>query len=161
MRAEQDGAAISDRMDSAMDSVTEQRQPSTEAEAGETRASASAFIPTMPATAVSNGQTESWLSRLRRWLMPTADERANEYAERLARLDQAVARHPVAASNYILRGELHLAAGMIDHAVRDFQQGLDLANRQLVVEDWGMVTQTLRDRAVIGLEQALARQRDE
>jgi hypothetical protein len=54
-----------------------------------------------------------------------------------------------------MRGELHLSAGMIDPALRDFRQGLALAERQLYTEQWGIIAQVMRDRAREGLEQAL------
>jgi tetratricopeptide (TPR) repeat protein len=98
-------------------------------------------------------------TRLRRSVLPKADERAEDYLRRLRLLDEAIERYPQSPSGYVLRGELHLSAGMIDPALRDFRQGLTLAERQLYTEQWGLVAQVMRDRAREGLTQALSLKR--
>jgi tetratricopeptide (TPR) repeat protein len=102
--------------------------------------------------APENGAAWGWL---RRWFLPTASEQAARYHQRLAELDQAIALHPEAVSNYVLRGELHLWAGYHDLAVADFQQALALGTQQLEAERWGVITQAMRDRAFEGLNRAL------
>lgn len=98
---------------------------------------------------------ETFWGKLRRWLFPSAAERAELYQQRLMELDYAIELYPEAPSNYVFRGEYHLAAHFYDQAVSDFQQALELASQQLEVEDWGLITQTMRDRALNGLERAL------
>lgn len=92
---------------------------------------------------------------LRRWLLPGEAERTGDYLRRLALLDETITRYPHSPSGYVLRGELHLQAGLIDQALRDFREGLVLAENQLYTETWGVVAQVMRDRAQEGLNQAL------
>jgi cytochrome c-type biogenesis protein CcmH/NrfG len=98
---------------------------------------------------------ESPLERLRRWLMPTPVEQAKQYQARLEQLDNAIAHHPEAVSNYVVRGELHLEAGMVDLAVMDFQRAVELGAQQFDSERWGIITQAMRERACDGLNRAL------
>ncbi len=110
----------------------------------------------MPDTA-DTGQRASipvW-EHLRRWLLPNEAERTGDYLRRLALLDETITRYPQSPSGYVLRGELHLNAGLIDQALRDFRQGLVLAENQLHTEQWGVIAQVMRDRAQEGLNQAL------
>lgn len=109
----------------------------------------------MDADAPTTSAPETLWERVRRSLLPTPAEQAARYEQRLALLDEAVARHPQASSNYVLRGELYLEAGFYDFAVMDFQKALELASRQLETERWGVITQTMRDRAYDGLNRAL------
>lgn len=76
---------------------------------------------------------------------------------RLRRLDRAVARHPDAPANYVLRGELYLRAGEPDLAAVDFETALDLASARLERDDWGVLSQAIRDQAEYGLERARRR----
>jgi tetratricopeptide (TPR) repeat protein len=78
-------------------------------------------------------------------------------SERLERLDQAIVNQPNAAANYVLRGELYLQAGEPELAVADFERALDLASEQFGREDWGVLSQVMRDQAERGLELALRR----
>jgi hypothetical protein len=107
----------------------------------------------------STAPPDSLWKRFRRRVMPNASEQVEDYLRRLALLDETVARYPQSPSGYVLRGELHLSAGMIDSALRDFRQGLALAERQLYTEQWGLVMQVMRDRAREGLTQALSLKR--
>ncbi|HEX2620359.1 MAG TPA: hypothetical protein VHL11_09435 [Phototrophicaceae bacterium] len=130
-----------------MDSSEEQRIMS-EAEVMDHQTSASDFTP-----------EESFWDRLRRWFMPSSTDQTLEYQQRLDTLDDMIVQHPEAPSNYVLRGELHLDAGFVDLAVSDFQKALSLASHQFEIETWGIITQTMRDRAMTGLERALRLQR--
>jgi tetratricopeptide (TPR) repeat protein len=103
--------------------------------------------------------TSSLWGKLRRRLWPSENERVEDYLRQLAVLDETVARYPQSSSGYVLRGELHLSAGLIDPALRDFRRGLALAERQLYTEQWGLVAQVMRDRAREGLTQALSLRR--
>lgn len=98
----------------------------------------------------------SFWDQLRRRLLPKSNERAEDYLRRLDLLDETVIRYPQSPSGYVLRGELHLSAGLVSQAVRDFRQGLALAESQLYTEQWGLVAQVMRDRAREGLNQALS-----
>jgi tetratricopeptide (TPR) repeat protein len=103
----------------------------------------------------SSRLSQNFWYRLRRWLMPTPKELTEDYQNRLEALDLTVSRHPEAISNYVLRGELHLSAGIYDLAVMDFQRALELGSRQFETERWGVITQAMRDRAYDGLNRAL------
>ena len=74
-------------------------------------------------------------------------------ARRLDELTQMIAEYPDAAANYVLRGELLAESGDYAAAVDDFRRGLELAAQRLDTADWGLVAQTLQDRALAGLEQ--------
>jgi hypothetical protein len=78
-------------------------------------------------------------------------------ARRLEALTEAIEREPQSIANYVLRGELLLAAGYDEEAERDFEQAVEMAARQFEQEDWGLLSQALRDQAEIGLEQARRR----
>lgn len=88
----------------------------------------------------------------RRWLGRGRDTHADEtHGARLLELDQAIASYPDAAVNYVLRGEIYLELGQYALAAQDFQQGLTLAVTELENNRWGLVAQTLQDRAQTGL----------
>jgi tetratricopeptide (TPR) repeat protein len=89
----------------------------------------------------------------RRW-WPSAQERQAQLEDRLRGLDEAIARHPDEPANYVVRGELYLKLNHYDLAARDFQRGLELARRDLETRNWGIVAQTMQDRALKGLERA-------
>ncbi len=76
------------------------------------------------------------------------------YAARIDALNEAIERYPTDAANYILRGELLLELGDAEAAARDFQRAESLALAQLTQDDWGVVAQTMRDRALAGLQTA-------
>lgn len=69
-------------------------------------------------------------------------------------LDQAIARRPNAATNYVLRGELYWRAGEYELAASDFESAFRLASAQFEADDWGLLSQALRDRAEQGLARA-------
>ena len=100
--------------------------------------------------AAPESPAESWWSRLIAFL--GGGGRPDE--KRLARLNQAIARQPMAAANYVLRGELYLQAGEAVLAAADFKTALDLASDQFDREDWGILSQVMRDQAERGLELA-------
>jgi tetratricopeptide (TPR) repeat protein len=107
---------------------------------------------------VSSGQdggsaAPAWIAQL----FPGRAGRAARQQRRLAVLNRALARDPELASGYVLRAELYLSAGQVDQAITDFSRALALLERQLDTERWGVVTQTMRDRALSGLEQAKLR----
>ena len=65
--------------------------------------------------------------------------------------------YPKVAANYVLRGELLMKQGDTPGAIADFQKALDLAVVQVEVEAWGVVAQSVQDRALVGLREALKR----
>lgn len=74
--------------------------------------------------------------------------------DRLAALDDAIVMHPESPSNYVLRGELYLKVRDYLQAAHDFEKARHLIERHLVEDNWGIVAQSLQDRALRGLEQA-------
>lgn len=73
---------------------------------------------------------------------------------RLEKLNDAVAQNPKSAVNYVLRGETYLSAGEAELAAIDFEIALELAQKQFERDNWGLVSQALRDRAEHGLQLA-------
>jgi hypothetical protein len=99
-----------------------------------------------------------------RWLRDHVFAPPRVSVRRLEALTQAIEREPQTVSNYVLRGELLLAAGYDEEAENDFAQAVEIAGRQFEKEDWGLLSQALRDQAEMGLEQArrkLGRKRKE
>lgn len=92
------------------------------------------------------------LDRLTTWLNPSAAERQNQQMERIQSLTRAISRAPASAAAYLCRGESYLEAGDPASAAADFRQALALAEVQFKTETWGVVAQTLRDRAFRGLQ---------
>jgi tetratricopeptide (TPR) repeat protein len=76
-------------------------------------------------------------------------------AQRLDSLNDAIKRHPQAALNYVLRGEIWLDRGEYEMAAADFERAQALAAEQFDEDDWGLVSQTLRDQAEHGLQRAM------
>lgn len=98
--------------------------------------------------------TAARISWWRRWLGLGRNARTDEvFGQRLLELDQALASYPDAAVNYVLRGEIYLELGQYALAAQDFQQGLTLATIELESNRWGLVAQTVQDRAQAGLAQ--------
>jgi tetratricopeptide (TPR) repeat protein len=81
-------------------------------------------------------------------------ENPESLARRIHDFDMAIEYTPEAAGNYVLRGELYLHSREYELALLDFERGLALADAQYEVEDWGIVAQTVRDRALAGLQKA-------
>jgi hypothetical protein len=94
-----------------------------------------------------------WLGRL--W--PTVEQRRDQHIQRLHDLDVAIAGYPETPGNYVLRGEIYLELGEFELAVADFSRGLAYASAQVEYDDWGLISQSMQDRAEVGLEQAQQR----
>jgi hypothetical protein len=107
----------------------------------------------MAVTGQADSTPSGWITRL----LQGRAGRAARQQRRLAVLNRALTRDPELASGYVLRAELYLSAGMTGQAVEDFSRGLALLERQLDTERWGVVSQTMRDRALSGLAQAKQR----
>ncbi len=78
-------------------------------------------------------------------------------ADRLSALDAAAAARPDAPANYLLRAELYARLGEDALALADFERAQTLAASGFERNNWGLVSQALRDRAAVGA--ARARQR--
>lgn len=77
-----------------------------------------------------------------------------EYRQRLANLDQAIAHYPDAPANYLQRGEFYLRLGNHTAAAEDFHKALELAAADYEASAWGVLAQSVRDRALEGLAEA-------
>lgn len=93
---------------------------------------------------------------IRRLLVPSPAQLDHA---RLKALNRTIDRYPESASGYVLRGELYLSAGYYTLAADDFNAALTHAARQLQTEKWGVVAQSVQDRAQYGLQEALRLQR--
>lgn len=71
--------------------------------------------------------------------------------QRLAHLNKAIDQYPDAPSNYLLRGELYLEARHYHDATEDFYKALELAADEYVDSSWGILSASVRDRAMDGL----------
>lgn len=70
---------------------------------------------------------------------------------RIDALSHAIEMNPEEPANYILRGELYYQLREYALAEVDFQRGYILASEQVEANRWGIVAQTLLDRALYGL----------
>lgn len=95
-----------------------------------------------------------WWQRILSWVYPSAEDELAQVKDRLRELNRAVAREPQSAALYVSRGEAYLKGGEIEAAVQDFRQALTLAETQFKTDAWGLVAQSVRDRALQGLTQA-------
>lgn len=77
-----------------------------------------------------------------------------EFVERLNQLNEAIERAPQTPSNFVLRGELYLEAGLYELARDDFRHGYALAAAQYERSSWGILAQVMADRALVGLQKA-------
>ena len=78
---------------------------------------------------------------------------AGEREIRLRNLNHAIRRNPASPANYVIRGELYLTVGYEALARVDFEQALKLAATEYAEDAWGLLSQSLRDRAQEGLRQ--------
>ncbi len=76
-------------------------------------------------------------------------------AEPFASLELAIADHPRAGVNYLLRGEHLLARGWPTEAAADFEQAVALFRGRVETDDWDSVGHALLARAESGLAKAL------
>jgi tetratricopeptide (TPR) repeat protein len=97
----------------------------------------------------------SFWQKLRRFFLPSFQERRENERQRLLDLTVAIERYPEAAVNYLLRGELHLELEQYTLAQEDFEQALQLAEAQYQQDSWGLSAQAIADRARRGLEELL------
>ena len=113
------------------------------------------FHPEQP-SAVQNHVAEDQASEesFWQWLRRKLGAGSRNRLDRLAALDDAIVMHPDSPSNYVLRGEMYLKARDYLLAVHDFEQACRLIERHLEEDDWGVVAQSLQDRALRGLERA-------
>lgn len=96
-------------------------------------------------------------------LFPSRTQREATARQRLQGLDDAIALYPETTVNYVLRGEVYLELRQDELAALDFRRAFEMAAREVEHNTWGIVAQTLQDRALHGLNQAqrrLARKRN-
>ncbi len=74
-------------------------------------------------------------------------------AQRLRLLSKKIEKLPDAPVNFVLRGELYLAAGETEKAAADFQKAITLAEQLDPELDWGYINTAYIDRAIKGLRQ--------
>ncbi|KXK13627.1 MAG: hypothetical protein UZ15_CFX003003267 [Chloroflexi bacterium OLB15] len=76
----------------------------------------------------------------------------------LHELNAAIDAHPEGAVNYVFRGELLFKLKEYAAAEADFQRALEMASDQVAKSRWGIVAQTVQDRAYAGLRDARQKQ---
>lgn len=102
-------------------------------------------------------QEPDFFQVLKRMVFPTLADRRQKAMAKLAEFDDAIEAFPKAAANYVFRGEIYLKTGQIELAVDDFELALELATAEFEKRNWGIVAQTIRDRAQQGLMRAQKR----
>jgi uncharacterized protein HemY len=83
--------------------------------------------------------------------MATPQHKPSRRERQLERLNRAIAENPEIPTNYVLRGELALETKDYPQATADFEKALELASLQVHTSRWGVVAQTMQDRAYAGL----------
>ncbi|GAB4519596.1 MAG: hypothetical protein OHK0046_28720 [Anaerolineae bacterium] len=81
----------------------------------------------------------------RRWLGGT------QIYDEIMALTDTIERFPEAPANYVLRGEHYLNLQQLEAAEADFRRALQLIDEPIENNRWGVVAQSLRDRAQHGL----------
>lgn len=81
----------------------------------------------------------------RRW-----DRRVQQQA-RLDDLNLGIELYPDNATNYMLRGALFEEQQQLHLARADYEMAWQLAGEQVKTDRWGVITQTVQDRAMMGL----------
>lgn len=66
-------------------------------------------------------------------------------------LNWGIERYPDNATNYVLRGEWFLGQKQYLLAQADFERALELVEVQVQTDEWGIISQAMRDRAMSGL----------
>lgn len=130
--------------DAGEPAVTEQISDDADANNRESASDAES-AEAMPAVAE---RKPSLMQRFRAWLPGETGKRAE-----LLNLTDAIASFPNAPSNYVMRGELYLKLGHYAEARADFHQALTLASQEFADANWGLIAQSLQDRAVAGLRE--------
>ena len=75
----------------------------------------------------------------------------NDEAEQLQAFSASIQANPDAPTAYVLRGELFLKRKQYLLAQADFEKAVQLTEQQIDQTRWGIVAQTMRDRAERGL----------
>ncbi|MDX2162878.1 MAG: tetratricopeptide repeat protein [bacterium] len=83
----------------------------------------------------------------------------SDFNRRLYVLTHAISIAPDVAVNYVLRGELYMQRGQFERAADDFAEALRLAEQELRQDEqtFGLMAQSVQDRALIGYENAIRR----
>jgi hypothetical protein len=77
--------------------------------------------------------------------------RENMLEGRLDDMNLGIELYPQNPTNYVLRGELFLEQHQEELARSDFETALQLASEQVISDRWGLVAQSVQDRAIMGL----------
>lgn len=91
------------------------------------------------------------------WLRRRSGVRYKRALDAISDLDDAILRHPEAPTNYVLRGEIYLRIGYNHLAIDDFEAAIALAAEEFEARRWGVIAQTMQDRARRSLQ--IARRR--
>lgn len=81
--------------------------------------------------------------------------------DRLADLNMAIELYPDAPTAYMLRGELFLMRQEYYLAQADFETALTLAEAELAHDNWGLVQQSVIERALAGLHRTRPHTQDQ
>ncbi|MGB1287203.1 MAG: hypothetical protein ACPG7F_11760, partial [Aggregatilineales bacterium] len=73
-------------------------------------------------------------------------------SRRLSELSKSLQRQPDCSTLYLLRGELFLSRREYHLAKEDFEQAIEIALSALPEMGWGLVEQSVLDRAQQGLK---------
>lgn len=83
-------------------------------------------------------------------------ERERERSQRLRELNVSIEMSPDSPTNFVLRGELFLERREYHLAKADFETALELADAYEMDEGWGLIEQTMQDRALEHLKKLSA-----
>lgn len=89
-----------------------------------------------------------WWQMVRRFFFMTKRERLYEREWRIQQLTDAIEHQPDVAVNYLLRGELYLAAKDDEQAKHDFEKAQILASAQYEKTRFGFAQQAIQDKAI-------------
>jgi cytochrome c-type biogenesis protein CcmH/NrfG len=99
----------------------------------------------------------SWISKIRQFFWKTSAEKFAEQQKRVRNLTHSIEINPGNATNYVFRAEVYLEQEAWQLAQADFEKALKVAEKQIETDRWGLVAQTMQDRAFRGLQLAQKR----
>lgn len=87
-----------------------------------------------------------------RSLMQNSVEREREFYRRHRELSDKIELMPDSFTYYVLRGELLAERGDFGSARRDLDKAVELAENADPAQEWGLLEQAMRDRALQGID---------
>lgn len=144
-------------MDDRQDEVVRESVEETTAAEAEAETEALPEAPSEDFAPVADATLSTPLATLEMRVAPNGERQYTGRERWLRDLNHAIADHPEAPTNYVLRGELALETRDYEQAVADFEKGLELASAQVETSDWGILAQTMQERAYRGLKEARRR----